>query len=37
MNLTYSILIVAAVMIAVEAARPGRSWPGVAGWWGGAS
>jgi sterol desaturase/sphingolipid hydroxylase (fatty acid hydroxylase superfamily) len=34
MNLTFSILLVAAVMIAVEAARPGRSWPRVAGWWG---
>lgn len=33
MNLTYSILIVAAVMIAIEAVRPGRSWPRVAGWW----
>ena len=27
------VLIFAAVMIAVEAARPGRKWPHVAGWW----
>ncbi len=34
MKLAFSVLLVAAVMIAVEVARPGRSWPRVAGWWG---
>jgi sterol desaturase/sphingolipid hydroxylase (fatty acid hydroxylase superfamily) len=27
------VLVIALVMIAVEATRPGRSWPKVAGWW----
>ena len=33
MNIAFSVLVVAVLMIVVEVARPGRAWPRVAGWW----